>query len=151
MGTMVKRVVFLGLTALLGAFLIGGVAFAITETGTNGNDELIGTNKEDKLSGRGGDDYLEGRAAADTLKGGSDEDQIRGMKGRDYLSGGRGKDILLGGNGSDRIEADDGYRDSINCGKGLDDKANVDDKDSVENCEFVDGQPVDEQEVANEG
>ena len=143
MATPIRRALFLALASLVAALTIGGAAYAVTEVGTNGNDKLIGTNQEDELSGRGGDDYLDGRGAADTLKGGSDEDRIMGNKGRDLIVGGRGTDDMLGNRGNDRIEADDGFHDYLNCGKGEDDKAFADNRDAVYNCEFVNGEPLD--------
>jgi Ca2+-binding RTX toxin-like protein len=129
----------MGLAALLALTIAGGAALAVNEIGTNGPDRLIGTDKEDTLSGRGGDDYLQGRGAADMLKGNDGGDDVVGGKGRDYLSGARGKDTLLGNRGNDRIDADDGYRDYINCGKGEEDKVVIDKKDFTKNCEFHNG------------
>ena len=144
MATPIRRALVMALASLIALTMASVAAFAVTEVGTNGPDRLIGTNQEDELSGRGGDDYLEGRGAADTLKGGSDEDLIRGNTGRDLIVGGRGTDDMLGNRGNDRIEADDGFHDYLNCGKGEEDKAFADNRDAVYNCEFLNGEPLDE-------
>ena len=46
------------------------------------------------------------------------------------------KDVLKGGPGNDSILAADGQKDSVDCGPGID-KAQVDRKDKVRNCEHV--------------
>ena len=43
---------------------------------------------------------------------------------------------MKGGPGNDRIEADDGWQDTIRCGKG-NDVANLDRQDDSINCETV--------------
>lgn len=60
-----------------------------------------------------------------TVTGGSGNDLIRGHKGFDNIRAGSGKDV---------IKADDGVADNVNCGTGKD-KADVDRKDDVANCE----------------
>ena len=143
MATPIRRALVMGLAALIALTIASVAAFAVVETGTNNPDTLIGTNQEDELSGRGEHDYLEGRGAADTLKGGSGHDDIHGNKGRDLIVGGRGTDDMWGNRGNDRIEADDGFHDYLNCGKGEDDKAFADNRDAVYNCEFLNGEPLD--------
>ena len=48
-----------------------------------------------------------------------------------------GGDVICGGAGADTIDARDGTRDSVDCGGGSRDRAIVDRKDRVEDCETV--------------
>jgi len=88
-------------------------------------DRLVGGEEGDRLLGRRGRDRLIGRGGDDCLFGGG---------GADSLSGGAGEDLLKGGSGRDRINARDGERDRVRCGKGRD-RAKVDAVDSVKGCE----------------
>ena len=55
------------------------------------------------------------------------------------MFGGRGEDQLYGGSGNDTMNAQDGYKDNVNCGLGTD-TAYVDKRDLVnEDCENVFG------------
>ena len=65
------------------------------------------------------------RAMDSLLRGGEGGDTIRGHRGFDKISGGPGPDV---------IKADDGKRDVVSCGKGVD-KADVDSKDDTSSCE----------------
>jgi uncharacterized repeat protein (TIGR01451 family)/CSLREA domain-containing protein len=118
------------------------------KVGTSGPDILNGTPKGDLLQALGGNDQLFGKAGADCLDGGngsdklfggSSNDRLNGGKGNDSLTGGSGNDTLKGGPDNDTIHANDGKRDTIDCGKGKHDKAFVDSHDSVRNCESVVG------------
>lgn len=94
--------------------MLGGAATAATGDplrGSNRDDVLRGTRGADVLLGRGGDDRLYGYRGRDRLEGGS---------GHDLLVGGPGADVLVGGTGADRIQARDGERDVVFCGKGID-------------------------------
>jgi dienelactone hydrolase len=96
-------------------------------TGKRGKDRLVGSAEGDRLRGRGGRDKLKGRGGRDCLAGG---------KGGDRLDGGAGGDRLSGGSGRDRIDARDGGRDTVRCGRGRD-RAKVDRRDRVRGCERV--------------
>lgn len=115
--------------------------------GTADNDLLTGSARRDRLVGRAGDDELEGGWAnskyspgllfgfGDQLDGGAGDDRLRGNDGKnvlrggrgddvvdggsenDYLVGGPGRDWLLAGPGRDTIDARDGWRDVISCGR----------------------------------
>jgi Ca2+-binding RTX toxin-like protein len=111
--------------------------------GTNGDDLLEGTSAGDLILGRRGDDRIFGRRGADCLRGERGRDRLSGGRGKDRISGGRGADRIdaengrdraFGGNGDDRIEARDGKRDRIDCGRGFD-TVEADRKDSVRRCE----------------
>ena len=95
--------------------------------GKRGKDRLVGSSEGDTLRGRAGRDRLKGLAGRDCLAGG---------KGADSLSGGADGDDLNGGPGGDRVDARDGDRDSVRCGRG-DDRAKVDVRDRVRGCERV--------------
>jgi Ca2+-binding RTX toxin-like protein len=77
-----------------------------------------------------------GLAGNDTLLGGAGDDVIEGGPGNDVIVGGPGADRLYGGPGSDTIYANDGERDYVDCGPGVD-RAVVDAVDIVKNCEVV--------------
>ena len=62
---------------------------------------------------------------------------LAGGRGNDKLNGGPGKDTFSGGAGNDRINARDGTKEKIDCGKGKKDRAKVDKKDRVKHCEKV--------------
>jgi hypothetical protein len=81
-------------------------------------DVLIGTGARDRLFGLDGDDCLKGKGDADRIKGGT------------------GKDALGGGPGDDRINAEDGERDRVRCGGGVD-RVRADSRDRTTGCERV--------------
>jgi len=129
-------------------------------TGTNGPNTICGLGGSDRILGLGGNDTLFGDACGaskiaaasvgkpgnDTLVGGDGNDLLFGDGGNDTLIGGNGNDLLNGGSGrdtynggpgNDTIQAADGKKDKIDCGPGSKDKATVDRKDKVKNCEKV--------------
>jgi Ca2+-binding RTX toxin-like protein len=139
------RALLIVATMLLGVLVLSGVALAVTKTctttnpcvGTNGPDRLIGTDAKNEIRGRGGSDYVSGKQRADELYGGQDKDQVRAGTGRDRVFGGQGSDELSGGGGNDTMNAQDGYKDAVNCGRGID-TAYVDRIDRVNrDCENV--------------
>ena len=73
-------------------------------------------------------------ALPSTVDAGPGDDEVWGGTGADALTGGPGLDRLNGGFGDDRIYADDGFKDTIDCGAG-DDRAVTDASDVVTNCE----------------
>jgi Ca2+-binding RTX toxin-like protein len=137
-------------TTLLGVMALSGAALAATKTcsanpcvGTNGPDRLKGTDAKNEIRALGGPDYIAGKPRADELYGGRGQDEVRAGNGRDRVFGGRGEDQLYGGGGNDTMNAQDGYKDNVNCGLGTD-TAYVDKRDRVnEDCEdvFVSGAP----------
>jgi Ca2+-binding RTX toxin-like protein len=103
-----RRFLVAGLVATLSCSTLAGAAFM---RGSSGPDRLIGTKHADTLVGRAGRDLLKGR---------------------------RGFDQLRGGRGNDRIRARDGEADTINCGRGANDKVVLDlVEDGVYDCERV--------------
>ena len=131
-------------TTLLGVMALSGAALAATKTcsaspclGTNGPDRLKGTDAKNQIRGLAGPDYVAGKQHADELYGDRGQDEVRAGNGRDRVFGGRGQDQLYGGGGNDTMNAQDGYKDDVNCGLGTD-TAYVDRLDRVnEDCENV--------------
>jgi uncharacterized repeat protein (TIGR01451 family) len=105
--------------------------------GRDRGDDIEGGGGRDRLVGAAGTDDLNGGAGADDLNGGAGDDAINGGGGKDEIAGDRGEDIIKGGAGNDAIDADDGTRDTVDCGTGSDDSATVDRRDRVEDCETV--------------
>jgi Ca2+-binding RTX toxin-like protein len=93
--------------------------FAEGEAGDDimtGGDPLDPDDFTDTLDGGFGNDTLNGRGGKDTLEGGPN---------RDTLTGGKGRDIINGGLNADVIFAEDGERDTIDCGDFVLDGADV--------------------------
>lgn len=120
-----------------------------TVDGNGSSDKLLGDGTEygtpnptldgnDKLDGGAGIDLLIGYGGSDTLIGGSGDDVIDAIS---YESSGS-QNTIRGGSGDDEIRADNGVRDTIDCGSGGEvygDRADVDaglDK-LAKNCEDV--------------
>ena len=88
-----------------------------------------------------GDDFVYVMSALpSTVDAGSGADTVWGGAGNDVLRGGTEADELRGGAGDDRIDARDGFADTVDCGPG-DDRAVVDASDVVSGCE-VDPAPL---------
>ena len=77
---------------------------------------MVGTKYADHINAKGGDDVVLGWAGPDKIRGGNDNDK------------------QYGGRGNDVIYTEGGFRDLVNCGKGID-TAYVDSKDRVVGCE----------------
>ncbi len=101
---------------------------------------VIGTRRSERLVGGPGRDLIRGRAGNDQMSGCGGADQLEGGSGADRLNGGRGRDKVLGGPGRDRIDARDGVRDRVSCGRGFD-RALVDRGDRVTGCERITRRP----------
>ncbi|MCW2986534.1 MAG: Hemolysin-type calcium-binding region [Conexibacter sp.] len=107
-------------------------------TGDGGEDRLVGAAGTDLLSGGAGRDQLAGGSGADALSGDAGDDVLDGGDDGDHLQGDAGADLLLGGGGDDQldpgpggdsvdagdgndaIKTDDGERDDVACGTGVD-------------------------------
>ena len=112
--------------------LFGGIG-ADRLYGSGGDDRLFG---DDPGSGVPGRDRLSGNAGNDLLEGGPGRDALRGGRGRDRVVGGGGSNRLYGGRGNDSLNAVNGRRDLVDCGRGSD-RARVDPVDRVRGCEHV--------------
>lgn len=105
-----KRTGFL-INVLIAAVLLSvGVAWTVSESGTNGNDKLLGTNDNDFLSGQKGNDQIFGLEGNDQIEGGSGNDQLYGgnksqtvLAGNNLIEGGNGKDRIVGAPGIDEL------------------------------------------------
>ncbi|MEA2186002.1 MAG: hypothetical protein QOK16_1013 [Solirubrobacteraceae bacterium] len=94
----------------------------------DGSDRIYGGSGADQIHGGSQDDRIWGDSGNDHLFGDDDDDEIAGGSGDDELSGGNGSDEISGGPGKDVIDASDGIRDEITCGRG-DDTVTADRKD----------------------
>ena len=104
--------------------------------GTAQADTLLGFGGDDRVHGRGGRDCILGHAGRDVLSGGPGGDVIDGGFGRDVLRAGGGRNRLHGGPGNDVLNALNGRRDFVSCGRGRRDVARVDRVDVVRGCEL---------------
>ena len=79
-----------------------------------------GRQREGRVKGGVDKDRLPAGRGKDRLRGGGGKDRIGGRARPDNLNGGEGKDKLRGGTADDRINAMDGERDRVHCGRGND-------------------------------
>ena len=114
--------------------------------GTAGDDTMRGTATADGMDGSGGADKIYGLRGGDALIGGAGKDYLSGGPGADLLDGGRGDDTLVtteysGPSGQDTVRggagivANDGYKDLIDCGDGLDSVSFDQGLDEMTGCE----------------
>ena len=109
-----------------------------TLMGGGDDDRLFGDDGDDKLDGGEGDDDLVAGAGDDRLSGGPGDDDLVGGPGDDQLAGGRdgGFDRYDAGPGNDTIQAANGSRETIECGRGRD-QVRADPRDRLRGCEQV--------------
>jgi Ca2+-binding RTX toxin-like protein len=100
--------------------VIDAVGGADQIAGGSGSDQIASGAGADAIEGGSGRDTILGGMGNDTINGGSGNDLLRGDQGNDRITGAPGRDTIFGGTGDDTIYARDSYRDSINCGPGLD-------------------------------
>jgi Ca2+-binding RTX toxin-like protein len=135
--------------------------------GTDGSDEMNGLQGDDVLRGLSGRDKLIGDRQEHPYDPPDGNDQLYGNWGRDFLSGGGGSDLLKGGPSIDEIDAhdnfnlvtnpgedtvfggwgndditraEDGFKDTVDCGEGSQDRVLGYDEGLDEissNCEIV--------------
>jgi len=86
--------------------------------GYGGIDCLFGDSGNDRIEGGEGDDRLSGGAGNDRMWGDAGRDDMKGDSGNDVLTGGPDRDTFDGGAGNDLINAADGTRETVRCGKG---------------------------------
>jgi Ca2+-binding RTX toxin-like protein len=85
--------------------------------GGTGGDDLIGSDGSDRLSGGPGADFIDALEA----------------------SSNGGVDTVRGGGGNDQVDANDGQRDVIDCGRGTREQVRRDvGIDEIRNCEIRD-------------
>lgn len=102
--------------------------------GGPGADALCGLAGPDEILGVRGNDLLLGAEGHDRIDGGPGNDIVEGEAGEDTLYGGLGRDRIEGGPGPDKLHSDDGERDIVDGGTGVD-CAIVDSIDIVTNVE----------------
>lgn len=106
-----KRVVLLITVMMLGMLVSSGVALAVAERGTDGDNTIKGTKDTESLSGRGGNDTISGLNGSDSISGGPGNDKLWGgepppfvsKSGNNSIRGGNGNDLVVGGFGSDTL------------------------------------------------
>jgi Ca2+-binding RTX toxin-like protein len=139
-----RRLTFLLAATGAVVLLVVGTALAdmITCTtnpcnGTEHEDTITGTNTRNVIRALGGADTVDSRGGNDEIYGGEDADiRLSGEAGNDKVYGGPGADNIFtnespdtnpgvdtvkGGRGNDGIDAADGFKDLIDCGRGPDD------------------------------
>ncbi len=104
------------------------------KTGGGGTPGDTYDNTFERILGTPLNDTLTGGAAAEVMDGGAGDDVLDGAGGNDELTGGLGLDTLTGGAGADVIHAQDGLKDTVDCGTEAD-SAELDDIDAVSGCE----------------
>jgi RTX calcium-binding nonapeptide repeat (4 copies)/Bacterial Ig domain/PA domain len=105
--------------------------------GNAGRDRMSGHGHADRLSGNGGRDRIAGNAGRDRLFGNQGNDRLLGGGGPDRLRGGGGSNSYSAGGGHDRVDARNGQRDRVRCGRGRD-RVQADQNDRVAgDCETV--------------
>jgi hypothetical protein len=129
---------------LLGNDTLNGLAGNDTLWGDACNDKtkpVVGAaaakDGNDKLNGGDGNDKLYGAGGNDVLSGGKGNDKLYGGGGDDKLTGGPGVNTYSGGAGNDTLNAQNGKKETVDCGPGKKDKATVDKHDKVKGCEKV--------------
>jgi uncharacterized protein YceK len=108
-------------------------------SGTDGLDWLAGKDGEDEVRGLSGRDLISGGIGNDVIYGGPGDDFVYGGDGDDeelygdHDYGDQGEDVIYGGEGNDTIYAwNDGQRDRLYCGEGIDHYA-------ADKFDYVDG------------
>lgn len=128
--------------------LVAGTAFAVNKMcpdncrGTSGDDRLVGSSRANTIYAEDGNDRVLGRGGEDALKGGDGRDSVYGQDGNDRVKGSAGMDEVYGGPGDDLVRAgtpdrpNDGVRDVLECGEGVDTAYFVEGQDIVrDDCE----------------
>jgi Ca2+-binding RTX toxin-like protein len=82
------------------------------------------------------DDPCYGSDGVDVLVGTNRGETIVLFAGNDFVDAMKGRDTVYGGRGNDRIDVVDGYRDTVDCGRGRADTVNYDlVLDTIKRCE----------------
>ncbi len=104
--------------------------------GSSANNTLKGNAGADQLYGGGGNDTLQGEEGTDLLVGDAGNDKLFGGAGADSLDGGAGRDQFFGEGGNDDFINADGVAETVDCGAGANDDAEVDPLDTLVGCEL---------------
>lgn len=141
-----RRLVLLLVSVGILLTLFAGSALAYTKgcnRGTEKADKMTGGPGDNAICGERGNDKIYGRGGEDTLVGGQDDDTVDGGDGNDKIKGSTGKDVLRGGSGDDILRAgahnktNDGVRDIVYCGPGVDTVYFTPGVDVVRDCEVL--------------
>ena len=145
-----KRGTLLVLFAAVALLITAGTALAATRscdggrcTGTQKDDEITGSAGEDIILGEGGNDTVFGLEGNDGIKGGTGDDEVYGEDGNDKVKGSQGRDKVSGGPGDDVVrggthgKTNDGVRDVLDCGPGMDTVYYVRGQDEIKDCEIL--------------
>jgi Ca2+-binding RTX toxin-like protein len=85
-----------------------------------GSDEIYTHGGRDAICAGTGDDlWIYTGGGNDDVFGGPGFDQLFGQEGNDNLTGGPGTDVMRGSLGNDTLYAEDGERDSLHAGGGI--------------------------------
>lgn len=114
----------------------GGCSNILSGAGGGAGDLIFGFGGADRITGAGGHDCLIGGTGADRLLGEAGYDRLTGGAGSDVLVGGRGVNSYDAGPGNDVVNARNGRRERVRCGRGKD-RARVDKRDRTSSCERV--------------
>ena len=114
-----KRIALVVGTVGLVVFLVAGVAFAMTITGTNSPDNIAASANRDVVNGKGGPDRIFGDGGNDALDGGA---------GSDHIESGDGNNVARGNDGDgDWVSVvDNDTDDFVSGGEGTEDVCVVD-------------------------
>ena len=114
-------------------------------TGTKYGDLVIAGAGDDVIHAGDGQNEIQAQWGNDTITTGSGHDEVWGGAGNDVISTGAGSDLVIPGTGRDSVNtgrgadyvyANDGERDVVNCGPGIDGVV-ADQSDVLRNCEHV--------------
>lgn len=106
--------------------------------GEEGDDVLNGSDGHDHVLGGVGDDVLNGNGLDDVMVGGASVPAACGEFADPVQEGSDGIDAFFGGDGPEVIFAQDGRREPVSCGAGVENLILVDDQDAVaDDCENV--------------
>jgi len=144
----VKKHAFMFVFVLVTTLVVAGAAFAAVKQcnggtcrGTSGDDKIYGSVRNEIVFGEQGDDRLYGRGGEDLLKGDPGRDTVYGQEGPDRVKGGTGRDMVYGGPGDDLVrggthdQTNDGVRDILDCGPGVDTVYYTPGTDVLRDCE----------------
>jgi hypothetical protein len=96
----------------------------------------VGEREDDVVADIGLPVRVIGGGGSDQIRTGPNNDRIDGGGGDDRIDGAGGQDAIQGGGGNDQVAAQDGTKDAILCGEGLDSVTSFDPIDGIfDDCE----------------
>jgi hypothetical protein len=88
--------------------------------GGDGDDDITGSDADNSISAGSGNDTVAGGDGNDSIDGDAGNDLLVGQIGEDRLTGGSGADSMQGNGGDDTFLSEDGVRDEVAGGPGID-------------------------------